>query len=128
MPAVDPAAKTILVVEDADAIRHLVCSTLSHNGYQCLEASDGLEALQLLERVGRLDLVLTDIIMPRMNGREFAEHAARLKPQLPLMFMSGYADDPAVRFIEDNPPALFLAKPFTATALIEKVRLALGST
>ncbi len=114
--------KTILVVEDAEPIRRLVCSTLGLHGYKCIEAGDGLEALEVYERVrSTVDLVLTDVVMPRMDGKQLAVRLSRLEPDLRLMFMSGFSDDPVVRVFERS-AGLFLAKPFTATALISKVR------
>ncbi|HWD00416.1 MAG TPA: response regulator [Candidatus Sulfopaludibacter sp.] len=119
-----PKEGTILVVEDADAIRKLVCSMLSLNGYQCLEASDGAEALQVVEKVNELHLVLTDVMMPHMGGPELARHLAILRPEVRIIFMSGYTEDPMVRHVE-RLPGVFLPKPFTAAALTTKVRQAL---
>jgi DNA-binding NtrC family response regulator len=119
-------SETILVVEDAEAIRTMVCTMLAQQGYQCLQAVDGLDALRLLsETMEPVDLVLTDIIMPKMTGPELGRHLIRLKPNLPIVFMSGYSDDPMVTELQRVPP-IFLAKPFTADALIEKVRQALA--
>jgi len=118
-------AKTILVVEDADAIRDMVCAMLAQQGYQCLEAADGADALRMLDQTAApVHLVLTDVIMPKMTGAELGRHLVRLRPELPIVFMSGYSDDPAVREFERMPP-IFLAKPFTAAALLQKVRQAL---
>jgi two-component system, cell cycle sensor histidine kinase and response regulator CckA len=117
--------ETILVVEDADGIRNMVCAMLAQQGYQCLEASDGADALRMLDQTTEpIDLVLTDVIMPKMTGGELSRHLVRLRPELRVVFMSGYSDDPAVREFERVPP-IFLAKPFTSTALFEKVRQAL---
>ena len=116
---------TILVVEDAEPIRRMVCSMLALSGYNCLEAADGLEALGIVKGGPQsLDLILTDVLMPEMGGAELARHVADLRPDLPIVFMSGYSDDPVVRTLE-RAPSLFLAKPFTATALAEKIRTAL---
>ncbi len=114
--------ETILVVEDAETIRKMVCAMLGQAGYRCFDAGNGEEALQLVQGASdRIDLVLTDVMMPRMGGAELARHLARLRPGLRVVFMSGYSDDPVVRTIERS-PSLFLAKPFTANALMEKVR------
>jgi CheY-like chemotaxis protein len=119
--------ETILVVDDAEPIRKMVCSMLSFSGYNCLEAADGHEALAILrDSSGSVNLVLTDIVMPGMGGPELARHLAELRPELPIVFMSGYSDDPVVRMLEHS-PALFLPKPFTAAALTEKVRAALDN-
>ena len=117
--------ETILVVEDADAIRRLVCAMLGQQGYQCIEAVDGVDALRLLdENPTPVHLVLTDVIMPKMTGAELGRRLVRLRPELPIVFMSGYSDDPIVRNFERIPP-IFLPKPFTTSALLEKVREAL---
>lgn len=114
--------ETILVVDDAETIRKMVCAMLEQHGYECLEASDGQEALRALEDgSGGVHLVLTDVLMPGMGGAELATHLARVRPEVRVMFMSGYADDPAVKEME-HAPAMFLAKPFTAGALMSKIR------
>jgi len=116
---------TILVVEDAEAIRTMVCAMLAQQGYQCLEATDGADALRVLdETVSPVHLVLTDVIMPKMTGAELGRHLLRVRPDLPIVFMSGYCDDPVVRGFETM-QLMLLLKPFTAAALLEKVRQAL---
>ncbi len=116
---------TVLIVEDAEEIRKMVCVMLTQSGYTVLEAADGTEALRLLEtRDGAIDLVITDMLMPEMNGPELARRLAQSHPQVPVVFMSGFTEDPIVRRVEHQSP-LFLGKPFTATALVEKVRQAL---
>jgi CheY-like chemotaxis protein len=118
----NPWHETILVVEDAESIRSMVCSMLAQSGYHCLQAGDGEEALDVLQADGdTVSLVLTDIIMPRMTGAELARRVSFTRPNIRIMFMSGFADDPVVRSIETS-AAVFLAKPFTANILTEKVR------
>jgi CheY-like chemotaxis protein len=119
--------ETILVVEDADSIRKMVCAMLGQAGYRCLEAGDGEEAFCLLHGAPRaVDLILTDVMMPKMGGPELARRVAQLWPELRIMFMSGFSADPVVRSIEKS-QSLFLAKPFTAGALLDKVRAILGA-
>jgi len=119
--------ETVLVVDDAESIRKMVCSMLCFSGYHCVEAADGQQALRILkESPEPVDLVLTDIVMPEMGGPELAREVAAFRPNLPIVFMSGYSDDPVVRTLESS-PALFLPKPFTAAALTEKVRAALDN-
>lgn len=118
-------AATILVVEDAEPIRKMVCAMLSQLGYSCLEAEDGAEAVRLVREYPAMELVITDLIMPQMSGMQLACHLAVERPDLRLIFMSGFSDDPVVQALEHSPP-YFLAKPFTAGALIEKVREALS--
>lgn len=114
--------ETILVVEDAEPIRKMVCSMLRVSGYGVKEAAHGAEALGLLEyECESVQLVLTDVIMPEMSGAELAHHLSRVCPHLPIIFMSGYSEDPVVRSVE-RIGSVFLAKPFTASALVEKIR------
>jgi two-component system, cell cycle sensor histidine kinase and response regulator CckA len=117
----ESARPTILVVEDAEPIRKMVSAMLSREGYHCLEAGDGTEALEIVERPSEVHLVLTDIIMPHMGGAELARQLTLLRPEVRIIFMSGYAEDPLVRRIEQA-PAIFLPKPFTAATLTGKVR------
>jgi two-component system cell cycle sensor histidine kinase/response regulator CckA len=119
--------ETILVVEDAEPIRKMVCSMLSQAGYRCMEAGDGEEAYRLVHGAPfAMDLVLTDVVMPKMGGSELARRLANLRADLRILFMSGYSEDPVVRTIERS-GSLFLAKPFTAGALLEKVRSILAA-
>ena len=116
----------ILVVEDVEPIRKMVCSMLAASGYQCVEAADGVQALEIVKSgTVSIDMILTDIMMPEMCGTTLAREVAAIRPDLPIIFMSGYSDDPVVRTLESS--ALFLAKPFTAAALTAKVRAALDN-
>jgi CheY-like chemotaxis protein len=110
--------ETILVVEDTEEVRRMICQILMQHGYKVLEASDGVEALKVYG--ANIHLVLTDVVMPKMNGRELAEHLRRINPATRLIFMSGYSDDPLVNRIEQL--SVFLAKPFTSMALTRKIR------
>jgi CheY-like chemotaxis protein len=119
--------ETILVVEDAEPIRKMVCAMLSQAGYRCMEAGDGEEAYRLFHVApSAMDLVLTDVVMPKMGGPELARRLSNLRPELRILFMSGYSDDPVVRSIERS-ASLFLAKPFTSAALLDKVRQTLDA-
>jgi two-component system cell cycle sensor histidine kinase/response regulator CckA len=120
------AGEAVLVVEDEEAVRGVVSRLLKSEGYKVMEAEDGAEALDLIKRShGSIDLVITDVAMPKMNGQELAAHLRTLRPRLPVLFISGYTDDEMVRrgLIEPNSP--FLSKPFTPEALAAKVRLLL---
>ena len=113
--------ETILVVDDTEEIRKMICQILLQHGYQVLEASNGLEALEITgSHRDPIHLVLTDVVMPRMNGPELAERLRHLNPRQRLLFMSGFADDALVRRIEKL--AVFLPKPFTSHALTSKIR------
>ncbi len=114
---------TILVVEDSDAIRRVVCAMLTQHGYRCFEAANGAEALNILRAGQEIQLILTDIVMPEMGGADLAAYLDREFPSIPILFMSGYSENPLVRAIERT--AIFLPKPFTAAALTTSVRRAL---
>ncbi len=121
-PAPRPARPAaILVVEDEDAVRTLVRRILVRAGYRVLEARGGLEAIGILERNEPLDLVLTDVVMPGMGGRELAGHVARLRPGLRILFTSGYNEDEVLQrgISQENEP--FLPKPFSPARLLRKV-------
>jgi two-component system cell cycle sensor histidine kinase/response regulator CckA len=118
--------EVVLIVEDEEAVRTVTGRVLTGEGYEVLEAADGRQALDLMaQRSGRVDLVITDVAMPVLNGRELADRLRELRPNLPVLFMSGYTDDEMVRrgLIEPNKP--FVSKPFTPEVLSAKVRLLL---
>ena len=121
-----PTSTTVLVVEDAGPLCKMICSMLRDNGYNVLEAADGMEALSLVETDGdRIQLVLTDVVMPRLSGKELARLLSVSRPDLPVLFMSGYSEDPVLHGMNSG-SALFLRKPFTAHVLIEAVRQTLA--
>ncbi|MGH7520041.1 MAG: ATP-binding protein, partial [Gemmatimonadales bacterium] len=118
-------AETILLVEDEDPVRSVTRQLLERNGYTVLEAADGLEALALVgEENGsvQFDLLLTDVIMPGMSGRQLAEHLKSRRPSLLVLFMSGYTDDAVVRHGMLEPGLAYLEKPFRPPALLQKLR------
>jgi CheY-like chemotaxis protein len=123
-PAAPPGGKeTILVVEDDAAVRRLVVRVLRAGGYQVIEAADGDEAVAVARsHAGPIQLVLTDLVMPRSSGRELADAVTRLRPTVRVLFMSGYTDEAMLRHGITEPQVAFLHKPFTADALAEKVR------
>ena len=119
--------ETILVVEDGDAVRNLVCLMLVQNGYAVLEARDGRDALRVCEAHPEpIQLVLTDLVMPNMKGADLAERLRLARPGLRILLMSGYADEPVVQRLGRNSMA-FLPKPFTSVELVKKVRQVLDS-
>ena len=119
--------ETILVVEDGDAVRNLVCLMLVQNGYRVLEARDGHHALRICEtHVEPIQLVLTDLVMPNMRGADLAERLRRARPDLRILLMSGYPEQPVIQRRGCDPVA-FLPKPFTSFELVAKVRQVLDS-
>jgi two-component system cell cycle sensor histidine kinase/response regulator CckA len=119
MPTVDDqSARTILVVEDTQGVRQLIASTLARHGYRVLEAANGLDALSVFDQeAGRIDLVLTDMRMPKAGGHRLISHLRSLRPDLKIIAMSG---DPHDTVAPHGVP--FLAKPFLPSALLELVR------
>jgi PAS domain S-box-containing protein len=114
---------TILLVEDEAVVRQLVRSILQMNGFHVIEATNGVEALTTAQQHdGPIDLLLTDIVMPRMGGRDLAEHMRQLRPTTKAVFMSGYTDDAIVHHGVLDAGLAFIQKPFTPAALIRKVR------
>lgn len=120
---------TILVVDDEPELREVCRAALAGQGYDVLQAGDGVEALDLLERnAGRIDLVISDAVMPRMGGRELLWEVARRYPQIPVLLASGILNDPDVSYGLESPPAAFVSKPFDPRALVQTVRETLRGT
>jgi DNA-binding NtrC family response regulator len=113
----------ILLVEDEPAVRSLTRRILERHGYTVIDAATGDEALAIFEREGsRIQLVLTDVVMPGLRGPELVAELERRRPGLPVLFMSGYADDDLVRRGVFPEHVAFLKKPFTHHDLLEIVR------
>jgi two-component system cell cycle sensor histidine kinase/response regulator CckA len=124
--AMPRGTETVLVVEDEEAVRHIVRRVLEEQGYSMIEARDGHEALRICAQRGDdIDLVLSDVIMPGMGGRQLARALATTRPHLPVLFMSGYNDDGELGGGASDPSSGVLAKPFTAETLARQVREAL---
>jgi PAS domain S-box-containing protein len=121
-------SETILLAEDEKAVCSLVRGLLESRGYEVLEAKGAHEALEVGGRHKKhIHLLLTDVVMPQMSGRELAEHLALLHPETKVLYMSGYADHAVVQHGLLDPGTVFLQKPFTAAALARKLREVLGS-
>jgi two-component system cell cycle sensor histidine kinase/response regulator CckA len=119
--------ETVLLVEDAPMIRRLAREVMTRAGYTVIEAGDGDQASQLAVRVPRIDVLLTDVVMPRLNGVDLAEQLRARRPSLRVLFMSGYTDNAIVRNgLLDN-SATFLQKPFTPEELLRKLRSVIES-
>jgi CheY-like chemotaxis protein len=114
--------ETILIADDEDGVRKLIYSVLGANGYKVLEARDGAEALALYEaNRDKVNIVVTDLVMPNMTGMELGETLNRLNPALPVLYMSGYQNNRFVGGVE-APEDAFLQKPFKPDLLLTKVR------
>ncbi len=122
-----PGTGNILLVEDEEMVRSLARRILDGLGYDVTEARNATEALELFREIGEdLDLLLTDVVMPRINGRELAEALREQRPDLPVLFMSGYTDDALMHHGALATGQGFLQKPFTPLTLSRKVREVLG--
>jgi two-component system cell cycle sensor histidine kinase/response regulator CckA len=120
-PARAGPASYLLVVDDETAVRRFACRVLERAGYGVLEAADGVEALELIERNGKtLEAVISDIVMPRMNGVELMQALSSSQPELPVILMSGYATG-ALTELGIATPCSILPKPFSGERLLAEV-------
>jgi two-component system cell cycle sensor histidine kinase/response regulator CckA len=115
--------ETVLVVEDQDVVAAVIRGTLQTCGYQVIEARHGEEALRIFKaKSGSIDLVITDVVMPVMNGPEFVRNARALQPSVKVLFMSGYTQHGFSAHGEMGAADGFLQKPFAPAALARKAR------
>jgi CheY-like chemotaxis protein len=115
--------ETVLVVEDEHGVRQMIRIMLDKYGYTVLEASNGTEAIEVSTRhESQIDLLLTDLVMPQIGGRELAELLRPQRPDMKVLFMSGYTDDIFIRQGISDATASLLLKPFTAETLAERLR------
>ena len=119
---VTPSRETVLLVEDEDAVRAVASIILKRDGYRVLEAPTPSQACEIFaERGEEIDLLLTDVVMPEMNGPGLAQRLVAERPQLRVVFMSGYVDITSP-FDTTNVNIAFVNKPFRPAALLDKVR------
>jgi CheY-like chemotaxis protein len=120
--------ETVLLVEDDESVRTLTRGMLRTLGYRVLDANRAREALALSQRhPGPIHLLLTDVVMPEMSGRDLAELLVTLRPELRVLYMSGYTDDALLRHSVSRAEMAFLQKPFTPASLAAKVRESLDA-
>jgi two-component system cell cycle sensor histidine kinase/response regulator CckA len=116
-------SETILLVEDEEAVRKLVRHTLEKHGYQLLVAGSGAEALHIAERRNApIHLLITDVVMPQMSGRQLAARLKALRPEIPVLYISGYTESSIARSASLGRYEIFLQKPFTPLILARRVR------
>jgi two-component system cell cycle sensor histidine kinase/response regulator CckA len=132
MSAADTMARTatadltghgvILLVEDEEGLRALNARGLASRGYTVLEAGNGVEAIEVLEKQGGVDLVVSDVVMPEMDGPTLLKELRRRNPDVKVIFVSGYAEEAFQKNLPENEQYEFLAKPFTLKQLVSKVK------
>jgi PAS domain S-box-containing protein len=127
-PLRSKGGETVLLVEDEPMVRRVIGRSLREFGYVVEEVANGREALQWLESSGGASLIITDLVMPEMGGRELAEHLARRYPDLPILFTSGYTDGEAVRRVLVDERRPFLQKPLAPDVLLRRIRELLDKT
>jgi two-component system, cell cycle sensor histidine kinase and response regulator CckA len=122
-PPAERGSGTVLVVEDEELVREFTCRSLRARGYRCLEAGTGVEALDLVARGNEaIDAVVSDVVMPGMGGSAMAERLAKLRPEVPVLFISAYTGEEVIRRGLLAPGMPFLQKPFTPDVVAERLR------
>jgi two-component system cell cycle sensor histidine kinase/response regulator CckA len=127
-PSVDHTGSgTVLLVEDEEAVRKFAARALASRGYEVLEAASGREAIDILEETkASVDLVVSDVVMPEMDGPSLMRELRKRDPGLKIIFVSGYAEDAFAKNLPEGERFTFLPKPFTLKELIETVKAAIG--
>jgi CheY-like chemotaxis protein len=121
-PAPSLVNETILLVEDESCVREVACKILQSAGYNVIVAETGKEALAAFEKQGPFALLVTDVVMPGMTGRELSQRLTALQPGLKTIYMSGYADNPLLRHDFQSAGKVYLQKPFTLETFTSKVK------
>ena len=119
---------TILLVEDEDAVRMFSSRALRDKGYRIIEASNGESALEFIQKnATTIDLVITDVVMPKMDGPTLMEHIKKLNPKMKIIFISGYTEDSFRNSLANDSHVHFLSKPFNLKELAGKVKEVMGN-
>ena len=118
--------ETVLVVDDESAVRMLLAEKLAELGYSVIEAADGPSGLRILQSNIQIDLLLTDVGLPGLNGRQLADAARTTRPDLRVLFVTGYAHNAAVGGAVLEPGMDIITKPFAFGTLVSKVREMIG--
>jgi CheY-like chemotaxis protein len=121
------SGETVLVVEDESVVRGLIVETLADLGYRALEASDGPKGLEILQSRRRIDLLVTDVGLPGLNGRQVADAGRALRPGLKVLFMTGYAENAAFASGFLEPGMQMITKPFAMETLASRIRSMIGT-
>jgi PAS domain S-box-containing protein len=121
------SGETVLVVEDESVVRGLIVETLADLGYRALEAADGPKGLEILQSRRRIDLLVTDVGLPGLNGRQIADAGRTLRPGLKVLFMTGYAENAAMASGFLEPGMQMITKPFAMEVLASRIRGMIGS-
>jgi CheY-like chemotaxis protein len=112
-----------LLAEDEDVVRNVARQILESCGYRVIEARDGSEAISVYRNFNKeIDLLITDVVMPKMGGRELAEQLTKINPRMPQLYMSGYTDDAIIRQDMITADMNFIQKSFTFEGLAQRVR------
>jgi two-component system cell cycle sensor histidine kinase/response regulator CckA len=124
----DQVRETILLVEDEDFVRQVTAEVLSFGGYQVFGARTAAEAMRVFrQHGGKVELLLTDVVLPGTNGRDLARDLRLLHPGLKTMFISGYPDNEVAKHSLEEPGVFYLPKPFSVESLMQKVRQVLAA-
>jgi CheY-like chemotaxis protein len=121
------AGETVLVIEDEPVVRGLIVEVLSDLGYTALEAADGPKGLEILQSRRRIDLLVTDVGLPGLNGRQVADAGRTIRPRLKVLFMTGYAENAAIASGFLEPGMQMITKPFAMEVLASRIRDMIGS-
>jgi CheY-like chemotaxis protein len=117
-----PGRETVLVVDDDEGSRKMLTRYLQKHGYTLLTASDGQQALEILARTDKVDLIVSDSVMPRLSGRELLDAVSKQRPDMPFLFCSGFPAGAISADVLESPHRALLVKPFSEEALLDKVR------